>query len=342
MINIVDDLDREILYSDYEKIKDKFVKICEECGVSKKNIAFFGTIGHPGISDLDAVVVSSPDLLKKIDVAFNYKRSQSSVFSYVFWHPPVYVINKVINYFKYLHTLESLTPLVEDSIFSDDVSMPSENDKKVLNIVWFIFLINVYSGIYKRAMNANPISLRLILLIYSNIMKSYLFFNKEKIPEYIISSNSLRSIILDSRDTIHINNFLWEKLSSLFLLAVNQFDLFCNRRVHQIKNPANLGQILIFPEYILRSSPYTQLSFKKKVIVLDVNRFYFTLAKSFLFGMNFSISFEKYIHDSTLCMQEYMLSGIKYPFIKPIAIPETKFKKVLLTNANKICARLTK
>lgn len=341
MINIVDDLNREIIYSDYEKIRDKFVKICEECGVSKENIVFFGTIGHPGISDLDAVVVSSPDLLKKIDVAFNYARSQSAVFSYIFCHPPVYVINKTINYLKYLHTLESLTPLVENSIFSDEVPIPSGSDKKVLNIVWFFFLTNVYLEIYKRALKGNTVSLRLILLVYNNVMHSYLFFNKEKMPKDIISSNDLRSIILDGGDTGNNNDFLWEKLSSLFLLAVNQFDLFCNGSVHQIKNLPNLGQTLIFPKYILRSSPYTEISFKKKMTVLNVNRFYFTLAKSFLFGMSFSKSFEKYIHSSILCMEEYKLAGIKYPFIIPITMPKTKFKKFLLTSANKICTKVT-
>lgn len=340
MINIVDDLNREIIYSDYEKIRDRFVKICEECGVSKENIAFFGTIGHPGISDLDAVVVSSPDLLKKIDVAFNYERSQSSVFSYIFWHPPVYVINKTINYLRHLHTLENLTPLIENSIFKSEVSISFGNDKKVLNIVWFCFLTNVYLDIYKRVLKGNAVNLRLLLLVYNNIMHSYLFFSKEEMPKDIISSNKLRAIILNGGDTGN-NGFLWGKLSSLFLLAINQFDSFCNESVHQIKNFPNLGQTLIFPKYILRLSPYTEISFKKKIIVLDVNHLYFTLAKSFLFNKSFSKPFERYIHSSILCMEEYKLVGIKYPFVRPIPIPGTKFKKFLLTSINKFCTKLT-
>lgn len=338
-MNIVDDLNREIIYSDYNKARNKFVKICEKCGVSQKNIAFFGGVGHPGISDLDALVVSSPDLLKKIDIAFNYERSQSAVFSYIFWHPPVYVINKTISYLKGLHTLENLTPLVKNSIFESNISISSGSDKKILNIVWFCFLANVYLDIYKRVLKGNSVNLRLLLLVYNNIMHSYLFFNKEEIPKDIISSNNLRTIILDNDSTV--DNFLWEKFSNLFLLTVKQFDSFCNESIHQIKNLANLGQTLIFPKYILRSSPYTEIFLKKKMTVFNVNRLYFTLAKAFLFNESFSKSFERYIHSSFLCMEEYKLAGIKYPFITPIPVPGTKAKKKLLISINKFCAKLS-
>ena len=171
-------------------------------------------------------------------------------------------------------------------------------------------------------------------------MHSYLFFNKEEIPKDIIISNELRVIILNGGDSGN-NNFLWGKLSSLFLLAVKQFDSFCNEGFHQIKNLPNLGQILIFPKYILRSSLYTEIFLKKKMTVLNVNRLYFTLAKSFLFNKSFSNPFEKYIHSSILCMEEYKLAGIKYPFIRPIPIPTTKFKNFLLTSINKFCTKLT-
>ncbi len=322
MINIENDLRDDLPLSAYEEASGEFINLCEESGISKSNIAFFGGINNPGISDLDLLVVSSIKNLELLDSKFNQLCLTSPNFKYIFWHSPVYLLETCANYSKYLHSLVSLTPVAENSFLSRMNFGISVRDRDILNIYWFCFLLIVFSKVLSKKIKGKPISLRLILLIYKNLFYSYKLFSYqiEKVP--FLSSDEIRDYVLRNNTKMD-KAFIWDNLRKLFEETCKNFDMFCAREYPKM---GNIGRqrILISAGVIYFLSEKTMITCGKFLRKVFINPVAYSMLRDYLYRGSFPLKESKYIESAVNVEEIYSNVNLKYPFIRPI--PETEFK----------------
>ena len=196
-IRILDDLELSITAESYDRAKDAFVTLCRNAGVAHDRIGFFGTIGFPVVSDLDALVIGSNDQLREIGESLEQLRRVDPEIREIFWHPPVYVLESIRELAGSLHTLHGLTDVVRSQLGPIAVDSNSSY-QRTLNHVWFSFLASVVATSLSRA----QISLRLILLLHKNFEVSMDMFSANSPPtrDGSMRSGELRHLILGGED----------------------------------------------------------------------------------------------------------------------------------------------
>lgn len=333
------DLMLSLEIADYEDAKINLVEICEACNISQKDVGFFGEVGFPGISDIDAVVIADPCSIIRLHKLFSAETINSKSFRYLFCHPPVYLFNNLADKVGHLHTLKGAYFPYNCDFTLDQSNTISKPASQLLNIFWFISLLNIISAIMNNLKNNVPVSLRLLLLVYNNLMHSYNFFNasSKTIKERsFLHPQELRVMIKYSRlnqlDALCLEHFIL-----IFKETCKYFDSF------MVDFDINLGisnrKTLIARDICFLKSGKTGEYAGSLFNNMSINEKGFSLIEDYFFGNSKSEIMNNYIQTSFLCEAEYRKHRIAYPFIKPFPTPSSWHKRNLLRIVNSIAPR---
>jgi len=333
---LVNDLNFNLHLEDYVKASDLLISICEACEISQYNIGFFGEVGFPGVSDIDALIIGSSEKLNKLKSLYDNNIMSSESFRYLFWHPPVFVLESIVAFVNKLHTLEGLKCVKTEVKMFDKLR---GNENKLLNIIWFIFLSTVVSNILKASNNDKPISLRLVLLVYNNLMHSNMVFSpvNNELPEHIMPSHDLRELAKRSENA-QFNNMILEHFLTLFDYSCKMFDVFCNDQ--EWYTSATKETALISKNIFYKKSFTTTLNTSRIVNRLHLNKMAFSIVFDYYKGKADSSLLSKYIDNSNICKSKYKSAGLDYPFISPYPLPSSKLENNILRISNSLIQRL--
>jgi hypothetical protein len=339
VMNIVDDLRRDLSLTDYNDAMKRFVELCFKCGITDDRIAFFGSISCPGVSDIDVAILSSPRNIKKLINMMDKECQQSPSFDYMFWHQPVYILDDLLNDAKFLHTLENLQPLVPDGFFNSSSLYIDEKDREIINISWFCFLINTYLNIKMKVTKREKTSLRLILLVYKNLFHSYLLFTDDRFDIDVITPHEMRLKILHDGLDVHKID-LWENFNKLFTLSAKQFDKFCLKKLSSTSKNGKIISTLVTPSCVWSSSYSTSVYTGQFISKIRINKPAFLFINDYFYGTHHITQSRNYLVSTKKCEKNYSKVCISYQFIRPITIPNNYFKKWLFNIANRSIMRL--
>lgn len=332
------DLQLDLKIDDYNEAKEIFINVCIEEGVDLEKIGIFGAVSNPGISDLDFLVIGSINKLKRIKEKHNLLLESNEKYKYIFWHTPVFVPDIIFDKAHLFHTFDNLE-FLKGGI---EINRRSFNQNNLLHLIWFIFLIDVYHSIMKKKLNREPISMRLLLLVYKNINYSFNNFSivSDNLNNQIAHSSDLRKYVIQNYDkfeAIH-ENFILSNLSNLFKETQSVFDRFCyNSFSNQlIKNNDKSKYMIKSSNTILRSGYNSDIKTCKRISFLKLNSIAYNFISDFYFGNSEVLLFDDYISKSKLCMELCIKNSIEYPFIIPIYLSQWNIKQKILLFTNKI------
>ncbi len=128
----------------------------------------FGNVSHPGISDLDVLVVVSDDVatptLQRVVAATRV----NAISEYLFAHPPVVVPRSCASQVTYMHSLDQLHQLWGTPVA---VGRPAEDERVYLNLAEYVdFTFAVRTVL--RASAGKEASLRWLLLLLASCVRS--------------------------------------------------------------------------------------------------------------------------------------------------------------------------
>ena len=149
---------------DYDRERDSLIETLSSApGIVA--IGVFGEVGHPGISDLDCLVIAEDGKLATAHDRYARWRNADPDREYIFWHPPVFVSQSMLTPLTYLHTLEGLSWYYGSALIYRD----SQFDESLyLYYVWITFLLPIAVRIVK----STDVSLRKALLVLKNLQRS--------------------------------------------------------------------------------------------------------------------------------------------------------------------------
>lgn len=333
-MRIANDLRLDLNLQDYSAAKIKFLDLCDNVGTERNRVGFFGEVGFPGISDIDALVVSTPEKIKKLNFLFQKELANSELFKYLFWHSPVFIIDSIKNKVTRLHTMEGLK-CVDPSInlFNKNENL-SISELDTLNVIWFISLIGVASDICRTIHNNEPVSLRLCLLVYKNLIHSFNKFSNlgEPLPKELLSPLELRNVIKEDYNNLPYN-FIKNQFFSAFNLTCQKFDLFCQKQI-KLKATTRTTSFISGKTKIYKNSNKSSIKIKKFYNILEVNSSAFQILLDYNNGESSNLAVDHYIKAAKFCKMEYQKFDIRYPFIQPFSFPLSNIKRSVFETLN--------
>lgn len=336
---IVNDLNFDFKIKDYDAAKRSFIELCISCGSYMENIGFFGNVGFPGISDIDALVLGTPDVIKDVDRCFSEMHAGDSRFCYLFWHPPVYIIDGTQSAISHLHTLENLQPVEEGSDLSGLLKSEEKckGTNEALNIAWFIFLIKIVASQRRKLQKGQLVSLRLILLVYKNIFHSFSTFQapEEVQDKAAVSPQKLRETVRDNKFDPVIASFVEQSFFELAEKAMPAFDAFCFRKADE-SVLTKQSTLIASRDVIFKKNHNTFFSNRYFYDLISLNPVAFQMVWEYYQGSLKSIMFKDYIISSEEARTEYLSNEIPYAFIQPVARVSSALKRNLLYAVNKV------
>lgn len=164
-MNLKDDVRRGLTASHYDSLIGELFNSLQE-SESVVGLGLFGEIANPGISDVDALVVTTPGSERLIhDLCAAWIR-RNEVASYLFTHPPLIIGVDLLPAASKLHTLYNVRWHYQRMAFQLD--RPSLSQERYLEAVWCTFLLNIVA----RTLLFKDPSLRSILLVLKNLHQS--------------------------------------------------------------------------------------------------------------------------------------------------------------------------
>lgn len=132
-----------------------------------KLVAQFGSVGSPGASDIDILVITSRN--KYPDIKQESKEIIDDIEhgNYLFWHPPAIIPEEVIRPASILHTFDNIRPIKGDVSILERAASPSEPLSMIQTAVWNSF---VWRSVLSCSYGFQ--NLRNLLLIISNVSQS--------------------------------------------------------------------------------------------------------------------------------------------------------------------------
>ncbi|GAB3512650.1 hypothetical protein GCM10027341_53640 [Spirosoma knui] len=336
-MKIVNDLNLDLTQADYKNYTNKFFELCKQCDIDEKKVALFGQVGFPGISDIDVLVINSSENIKRLSSIFEKERTISKNFRYLFCHEPAYVIENTIEDVCRIHSLEGVTSIEEDFTMLESYKQSiAPQEKDILNIVWFITLTYLVADMQKKAVIGPPISLRLILLTYKNILHSLNLFNIDdyEIPNTIMSSTELRTWVKNNYSD-KTSNYVWNKFILAYNFTTNIFDIFCQKKVTN-NISSNKSSLIISKDLICKEADHTKVSIKLIISKIHVNTYAFKIINDYYNGRSNIKEINDYIKSSANCKKAFMQASIRYCYLEPFMFPPTRLKNEVLFYLNRI------
>lgn len=315
-MKIIDDIPRHLTLDDYKEASIHFEALCIRAGLPKENIGYFGSISFPGISDIDAAVVGNAAQLKKLDELFIEEQTKPGEFAHMFCHRPVYLLDKALPFINNLHTLNGLDDRI-GILIKNTGSPHAAPEHKLLNIVWFTFLLQTISQIQR----AKTVSLRSLLLLYKNIEYSNTVFSgmssTNKAPSCIKSCDLRKSIWERTYDMDQLVN----SFDCLFTDTLVKFDNYCERLSPVRSGKAQTTRpVIVDKSFTVIPARVSKLEHARTVSILYVNDYAYHLAKDFFIKTSYCNLISQYMSCLRNAHSMYVSAGLPNPFVTPFQI----------------------
>lgn len=336
------DLDLDLSYKDYDKVKGRFIELCDAAGITKEKIGFFGNVGFPGVSDLDAFVCDVPERLNELEKIHRNELERCPKYRYIFWHTPVFLPCEAIAYTSFLHTLKDL----EFQADGLKILKPSEQNLEILHIIWFLSLIRPVVFVEKQYLKKKPVSLRHLLLVYKNLAYSDNVFSAgTKAAPNIMAADSLREYVKLHYEDLNgsVGKFIYHNFFNVVKSSLSSFDDYC--RISSVfKNELSKSKrsyIFLSLSLICRKNKKgSSIKSKGKLTIVDLNPHAFNLIVNLINNDSNSQSISNYLEAFNRCKEVCNSHNIDFPFIEVAPKPEAFFNRMLLFALNKITSVL--
>jgi hypothetical protein len=330
-MRILNDLKLDLGTDYYVRATDIFTDICLKAGVTAGNIGFFGQIRFPGISDLDAIVIGSPEQIRQISDEFNLLLKANLEFRYVFWHLPVYIISEFEDSLPHFHTLNNLNWLAERRHLSTD------NDKKLLNVIWYLSLLPTLTEMLRMKERGTPISLRLLLLVYSNLWYSINVFVEDiyEIDPPFVSSDDLRNYVINSKS--YDEEYILHSFLQLLDYSFTAFDEYCKVMWENVFIASKAKPFLISAGIrYARSQSSGIINSRLRTKTIELNETGFQIVWDYFQRHSNSSIFQNYINEACRIKRFYSNVHIDYPYIEPFKFSNNIVKREVIQLFNKL------
>lgn len=319
---VVDDLPRSLTTHDYQAAQQLVQKLCYECGLEPERVGFFGSVGCPGISDIDVAIVGDPARLTRVVKEFDKRCRESDWLRSMFRHPPLFLLEDCVRVVPRLHTLIGLSEPLRGQVFDGVDPLNSESScarsyDALLHAMWISFLIAFVAGLGRRG----PISARRLLLVHKNLEYSEHYFGRLGASDgaYVSpvqrDSSTIRRLTLEGRDVQHLaSDFLDQFEAAQRTFAGFQPD------ASQLERRSSGRQVVVHDDFIcIRGS---------RTFVRRLGRRYFGAARPWLFeatqrfveGSHGDDDVGEFIRASVVARRSYQLAGVRYPFVGPFGL----------------------
>jgi hypothetical protein len=210
----IQSLDKSVYYA----VIDEYVnRVSRHKGVLC--IGQFGTIGTPGLSDIDLLVVCEDRYYTAITLYSQEFVRQSALHRYLFWHDVAVVPQGVVKYLRYIHSLENLRTVWGNSDILESCGQPDEIVTLFRNILWNSYFWSLILHLCQQ----DNVSLRLTLMLSKNaamsIVSNYRLMGNEKYADIIaLWAEQERQRILGAHPSEQSNlakAYLWEAIQTL-------------------------------------------------------------------------------------------------------------------------------
>ena len=143
-------------------------------------IGQFGSLGAPGISDIDLLVVCEDKNYREIELHSKEFVRQSPLHRYLFWHDVAVVPQSAIRYLRYIHSLDDLKIVWGKSDILESCEQPDEIITLFRTVLWNSYFWSLLLHLCQQ----DSVSLRLILMLSKNALMSaannyYLMANEQ-------------------------------------------------------------------------------------------------------------------------------------------------------------------
>ncbi|MEO7045363.1 MAG: hypothetical protein ABI091_08680, partial [Ferruginibacter sp.] len=327
---------------DYAQVKARFIELCCGCGVTKEKIGFFGNVGFPGVSDLDAIVCDRAEKLLEIEILHKKELEVNRKYKFIFWHTPVFLPNQALLYASSLHTLNDL----KFEANGLKLQKPSVHQLEVLHINWFVFLLWVISSIKKKYYKNKPTSLRLLLLVYKNLMYSNnVFCPKTNMTQDLLPADGLREFVKLHYDDLNsgVEKVIYDRLFNLFDLSLSNFDEYCKSSFLFKDQKLVENQSFLFMSFLLfcrKRNTGSSLKMKGGLVVMDLNPYAFQFVVDITKNNSNNLMVNDYINDLKKCKEICESKNISFPFMDSVPKSTIFFKRILLAALNKIVSNI--
>jgi hypothetical protein len=319
--SIVDDLPRSLSIDDYREAQALVETLCLRHGVEGGCVGFFGSIGCPGISDIDVVIVGDGHQLTRVVEDFASRCSDSSWLRSMFRHPPLFLLDDCVEFAPRLHTLVGLSEPLRGRIFDraepgGTESLAGTSYDAVLHAMWMTFLINFVAGLGRRG----SISARTLLLVHKNLEYSERYFggfgadDRSYCSPVQHDSETIRRLTLEGRAVQHLaSDFIEQFEAALHAFAGFRPEGPEHRRV--AGPPALLHDDLV----CIRGS-------RTAVRRLGPRRFataepwLFEATRRYVEADQGDDDIGEFIRASIRAREPYRRAGLRYPFVGPFGL----------------------
>ena len=340
---ILKDLNLNLLNDDYTNAKDRFIELCCDAGITKEKIGFFGNVGFPGISDLDAFVCDIPERLIQLERLHKNELEKSPNYKYIYWHTPVLLPDLAIEYTSFLHTLHGL-------VFQANglkICKPTVQNSEILNMVWFLSLIRRVISIKKHYLNKKPTSLRLLLLVYKNLEYSHnVFSGKANSDQNIMPADNLREHVKLRYDDLNssIDHTVYHNFFNIIEASFSSFDNYCrNSSVfkNELSKYSNQSYAFLSLSLICRkNNKGSSVKIRGRIAIIDLNPHAFLLVVNLINNYSNDQSINNYIKSLNGCKAICNSHNIGFPFIDVASKPAILFNRIILRILNNIVSFL--
>jgi hypothetical protein len=334
-MRIVNDVKWEVGLEAYEAATARFVELCEECGIGRDRVGFFGEVSFPGVSDLDAVVTGGGPALAWVRARHREEVRISEPYGYVFWHEPLWILEEVAGDAQVLHTMEGLKRADgKEGAFVPGI--PPEEGRRVLNVAWLISLLWIVADL-KRQGSAG---LRLLLLVHKNLHHSMHAFGSDAGArgETLMGAAELRDWARQHRgreDCAELARMVWAQVLGALTAACRAMDAVCGG----MPESGGVGARWILTRRIIfRRGAATTFDAEKGRIGL--NAYAFMVAKGHLNGRAVCPELRRYLEAEGCSRRAYERVGLEYPFIDPIPVAPRGWRRFLTRGVNRLADAL--
>lgn len=319
---VVDDLPRSLTTDDYEAAQRLVQTLCSECGIEPERVGFFGSVGCPGISDIDVAIVGDAPRLACVVERFDRGCRESDWLRSMFRHPPLFLLEDCVKIAPRLHTLIGLSEPLRGQVFDgvdpiDSASPCARSYDALLHAMWISFLIAFVAGLGRRG----PISARRLLLVHKNLEYSEHYFGRLGSSDgaYVSpvqrDSATIRRLTLEGRDVQHLaSDFLDQFEAAQRAFAGFQPDASRSER-RSLERP-----VVVHEGFVCIRGSRTFVRRLGRRCFGAARPWLFDATRRFVEGGQGDDDVGEFIRASVVARRSYQLAGLRYPFVGPFGL----------------------
>ncbi len=335
-MRITDDVRWDLPKEAYAAVSARFVDLCQECGLGPDKTGFFGEAGFPGVSDVDALAIGEAEALRRARRKHEELRGKWPEYGYLFWHQPLWILPAVVADAAELHTMDNL----RCANGSSDRLLPgTTGDRKILQVIWALFLLDAATRMTVTSELGSPMSLRRLLLVHKNMHHTMVSFgNGERAGERpLLGADELRETaknLCRRGETAELTVIVEAQLLGALEVACHRMDVVCGERVDVAGGPARDSGWIVTRGMLFQRAPTTAFHPGKRRIGLAPPAF--RVAKDHLYGRSECAEMSRYLAAEKRCRLAYGRAGVEYPFIAPLAVARCGWRRGIVTAVNRL------